>query len=244
MPMWSTGGAARPDCNRSDHANTTRVAVQSHQGDSILFDPGTFGISLLDTAMSGSKSRKGWNFLSTWAGGEPPTSNASIRRCNHLRGRHGARAEPRWARASFSIAVRLRARRAVAVACEAAPGIRVALEFEQDAGRDRGVGEVGEHAVNTEPVELQIFVHRVAFVVRDQALLLVAEGPGVHQHADLVNALDDIARRQELAARLARTGQAGGRRADDVALPRTDAVGVGFDLPQPDVGDEEAESAR
>src|SRR5262245_61863072 len=133
----------------------------------------------------------------------------------------------------LSIAVRLRAPRTVAVAREAAPGIRVTLESEQDASRDRGVGEVGEHAVHAEPVDLQIFVHRVAFVVRDQGPLLVAEGPRVHQQADLVRALDQVARRQELAARLARAGQAGGRRADDVALPRTDAVGVGFDLPQP-----------
>src|SRR5262245_50760109 len=165
--------------------------------------------------------------------------------------RGAARETRRAARAAsgsrlFSIAVRPRAPRAVAVvavAREAAIEIRVTLEAEQDAGRNRGVGEVGEHAVDTEPVELQIFVHRVALVVRDQALLLVAEGPRVHQQADVVRALDQVARRQELAARLARTGQAGSRRANDVALPRTDAVGVGFDLPQPGVGDEEAEGA-
>src|SRR5262245_41329088 len=132
--------------------------------------------------------------------------------------------------APLSIAVRLRAPRAIAVACEAAAGMRVTLELEQDAGRDRGVGEVGEHAVNAEPVELQIFVHRVALVVRDQALLLVAEGPGVHQQADPVRALDQVARRQEFSARLARTRQVGGDRADDVALPRTDAVGIGLEI--------------
>src|SRR5262245_64442675 len=144
-------------------------------------------------------------------------------------------------------AVRPRAARAVAVvavAREATPEIRVTLEPEQDAGRDRGVGEVGEHAVDAEPVELQIFVHRVALVVRDQALLLVAEGPRVQQQADLVSALDQVARRQEFSARLARTRQIGGDRADDVALPRTDAIGVGLDLPQPGIGDEEAEGAR
>src|SRR5262249_50695489 len=161
--------------------------------------------------------------------------------CNQLQGRRDARAGTASGSRLFSIAVRLRAARAVAVAREATPAIT--LELEQDAGRERSVGEVGAPAGVAEPVELQILVHRIAWVVRDQALLLVAEGPGVHQQADLVRALDQIARRQELAARLARAGQASGRRADDVALPRTDAVGVGFDLPQPGVGDQEAEGA-
>src|SRR5262249_53953305 len=149
----------------------------------------SFGIGLL----------LGLEFLH-FNGGEPrasnltdPTMQSSARKASCAsRAASGSRL--------FSFAVRLRAPRAVAVAREAAPRIRATLEFEQDAGRERGVGEVGEHAVDAEPVKLQIFVHRGALVVRDQALLLVAEGPRVHQQADLVRALDQVACRQELAA--------------------------------------------
>src|SRR6185503_16485752 len=83
---------------------------------------------------------------------------------------------------------------------------------------------------------------RVAGVVRQQAWLLVAEGPGVDEEPDSVRTLDEVGRRQRAAARLARRGRAGdGNRADDVALPGADAVGVRLDLAQPGVGDEEAE---
>src|SRR5262249_50118284 len=138
-------------------------------------------------------------------------------------------AAPRAGCPLFQTAGGRRGPRAGAVAREATPAIT--LELEQDAGRERSVGEVGEHAVDAEPVELQIFVHRVALVVRDQALLLVAEGPRVHEQTDLVGALDQVARRQEFSARLARTRQGGGDRAGDIALPPTEARGVGLDLP-------------
>src|SRR6185503_8484690 len=106
-------------------------------------------------------------------------------------------------------------------------------------------GEVREHAIDAEPIELEIFVHRVAGVVRQQAWLLVAEGPGVDEEPDSVRTLDEVGRRQRAAARLARRGRAGdGNRADDVALPGADAVGVRLDLAQPGVGDEEAEGTR
>ncbi len=108
----------------------------------------------------------------------------------------------------------------------------------------RLLGEIREQAVDPQPIELQVLVHRVALVVGDEALLLVAESPGVHEEPRLVRSLDHVSRRQELAARLARTGQASRHRADDVALPRTDAVGVGLHLAQARVGDEEAEGAR
>src|SRR5262245_7142618 len=83
-----------------------------------------------------------------------------------------------------------------------------ALQLEQEARRDGGVGEVGEHAVDSEAVELQILVDGVAGVVRKQAPLLVAERPGVDEESDFVGALDQVRRRERAAARLSGGGRA------------------------------------
>src|SRR6478735_3170122 len=106
-----------------------------------------------------------------------------------------------------------------------------------------GVGEVGEHSVHAEPVENQILVRRIALVVRRQPPRLVAEGERVHEQPGLVGVRHQRARRArhrvgvvDLAVavdvdRLA-IGADRAPGADDVALPRPDAVRVGLDLCQ------------
>src|SRR5712692_7751362 len=110
--------------------------------------------------------------------------------------------------------------RPVAIAGEAATAVRVVLQLEQDTGSHGRIGEVREQAVDAEPVELQVFVYRVAGVVGHQAPLLVAEGPGVDDQADLVRAFDPVFARQKFAARFARAGKTRRTRAHNVALPR------------------------
>src|SRR6478752_5293788 len=78
----------------------------------------------------------------------------------------------------------------------AAPAFRPAAErawasasrlFQVDrARRERGVGEVGEDAVDAGPEEVQVLQRRVAAVLAGQVLLLVAEGVAVHEQAGLV----------------------------------------------------------
>src|SRR6185295_12435802 len=123
--------------------------------------------------------------------------------------------------------------------------VAVALQLEEKARGDRGVGEVREHAVDAKTIELQVLVDRVAGVVGQQPLLLVAERPGVDEESDLVGTRDQVGRRQRAAARLAWRGRARDwDRGHDVALPRADTVGIGLDLAQAGVGDEEPEGAR
>jgi len=78
----------------------------------------------------------------------------------------------------------------------------------------------------------------------------------VYEQAVPVRALDQIGRAQQRAIRLvdpavavlvadlAVVVEVDGGRADDVALPGSDAVRVGLDLTQPLVGGEEVEAAR
>jgi hypothetical protein len=80
--------------------------------------------------------------------------------------------------------------------------VRIARQLEQGAGDDSGVGEVGEHAVDAELIELQVLVHGVAAVVGRQALLLVAEGPRVHQETVRMGPLNEVRSRQQGAVGL------------------------------------------
>jgi len=59
--------------------------------------------------------------------------------------------------------------------CAGGPGLIflsvVSARRDQDARSDGRIGEIREHAVDAEPVELQVLADRVAGVVRDQAPL-------------------------------------------------------------------------
>jgi hypothetical protein len=81
---------------------------------------------------------------------------------------------------------------AVGVAGEARRELGIGGEPVQDAGRHRGIREVGKDAVDAERVELEVLVDRIALVVGRQTLLLVAECPGVDQQPQPVGAPDQV----------------------------------------------------
>src|SRR5436309_2436752 len=58
-------------------------------------------------------------------------------------------------------------------------------------GARRGVGKVGEHAIDAEAEELQIFALRIPLVVGGEIFLLVAEGEDVDEQAGLVGIGDE-----------------------------------------------------
>jgi hypothetical protein len=105
-------------------------------------------------------------------------------------------------------------------------------------GRDRGVREVREDAVDAQLVELPVLRARVAAVVRGEARALVAERPRVHLEAARVGALDQRGGGQEdaiglvdgavavLVADLAVAVGVARSRRHDVALPGPDRVRV------------------
>src|SRR5258708_38633787 len=93
----------------------------------------------------------------------------------------------------------------VAVSGEAARV--VSLQVEKDSRSHRRIGEVREQAVDAEPVELQVFVHRAAGTVRYEATLFVTKPPGVHKQPELVRAIDEVVSPDKLSCRLAASEQ-------------------------------------
>src|SRR5204862_40989 len=61
-----------------------------------------------------------------------------------------------------------------------------------------GPGEVREHAVDAQPVELQVFLERVVVVVGEEPPLLVAERPRVDLQPARVRPLDEVGGRQRV----------------------------------------------
>src|SRR5262245_7399415 len=74
------------------------------------------------------------------------------------------------------------------------PFCRLGQQLEQVPGGHGGPGEVREHAVDPEPVELQVLLERVVAVVAQKAPFLVTERPRVDLQPPRVRPLDEIGR--------------------------------------------------
>src|SRR5262245_26270477 len=120
----------------------------------------------------------------------------------------------------------------------------------------RGIGKVAKKTVDPQSVEHFQFQRRVILIVRRQPPRLVAKGPGVDKQAHVVGVLEEAARGQEhaiafvysaIAVEVVRLAIAVGidlLGRNYIALPGTDAIGIGLDVGEAGLGDEIFEGAR
>ena len=67
--------------------------------------------------------------------------------------------------------------------------IRISGNFIQNSRGNRRVGKITEHAIDTQLVELNIFLYRAAIVVCKQTSALIAESVGMYQQANSMGIL-------------------------------------------------------